>query len=66
VSISVVAPVVILVVIGDKNNAKNENNDKREAATRTVGSVKKAIKKGLNSLKLLLRPYLYTGRDERI
>jgi hypothetical protein len=66
VSISVVAPVVILVVIGDKNNAKNANNDKRDPATRTMECVEKAIKKGLNSLNLLLRPFLYTGRDERI
>jgi hypothetical protein len=66
VSISVVTPVVILVVIGDKNNAKNANNDKREQAVRIMRCIKKAIKKGLNSLKLLLRPYLYTGRDERI
>jgi hypothetical protein len=66
VSISVVAPVVILVVIGDKNNAKNANNERRDPVTRTMRGVEKAIKKGLNSLKLLLRPYVYNGRDERI
>ena len=58
--------VVVLVVVGGKINANNANISITGKITKAIGKAKKAIKKGLNSLFLLLRPYFITGRDERI